>query len=80
MSALVILSIFLYSFVLNKSRIATTLLVVFIVATEILSWYLADDYFYHHLIRIIYFFFMFNAMIGTYIWHTKYREVTLSTN
>ena len=66
-------------FVFRKSRIASTLLVIYFVGAKLIMWFelgTAKGLF----MAIIFFLYYVTAMRGTYIWHSKYRNITTKTN
>jgi len=70
---IIVLGIFIY----RKSRIASTLLVVYFVGAKIEMWYELGNPSGLPM-AIIWFLLYVTAMRGTYIWHSKYRTVPVS--
>jgi hypothetical protein len=60
-------------FILRKSRIAATLLMVYFVASKLLMWYELGKP-VGLFMSVIFFFFLLTALRGTYLWHAKYRN------
>ena len=74
-----ILIVVLGIFVFHKSRIASTLLVIYFVGAKLFMWFelgTPKGLF----MAIIFFLYYVTAMRGTYIWHSKYRDITTKTN
>ena len=60
-------------FIFRKSRVAATLMVIYFVGGKLISWYdlgKASGLF----MSLIFFAYYFNAMRGTYIWHSTYNN------
>jgi hypothetical protein len=71
----VVLIVILGIFVFLKSRIAATLLVIYFVVAKIIMWMELGSP-KGLLMTIIFFLYYVTAMIGTYLWHGKYRDAT----
>lgn len=74
----VVLIIVLGIFIFRKSRVAATLMVIYFVGSKLLIWIAMGEP-KGLLTTIIFLLFYVNAMRGTYIWHSKYREVPVKT-
>ena len=68
---IVILGIFIF----RKSRVASTLLVIYFVSAKALLWYELGKP-TGLFISIIFLLYYVAAMKGTYIWHSTYRNIT----
>ena len=65
-------------FVFRKSRVASTLLVIYFVAGKAIMW--SDLGKVQGLfLSIIFLSYYVNAMRGTYIWRSTYREAEIAT-
>jgi hypothetical protein len=74
----VVLIVVLGIFIFRKSRTAATLMVIYFVGSKLLMW--AEMGEPKGLpMAIIFLFFYVTAMRGTYIWHSKYRDVPVKT-
>lgn len=75
----VVLVVVLGIFIFRKSRVAATLLVLYYIASKLLMWAELGEP-KGLLMSIIFLLFYVTAMRGTYIWHSKYRDVPIKTN
>lgn len=64
--------------VFRKSRTASTLLVVYFVASKLLLWYDLGKV-QGLLLSIVFFLYYVTAMRATYIWHSSYRDAGAAT-
>jgi len=64
-------------FVFRKSRIASTLLVIYFVCAKALICYELGKP--PGILSIIFFLYYITAMRGTYLWHSKYRNAVENT-
>jgi hypothetical protein len=58
-------------FILRKSRVAATLLMVYFVASKLWMWYELGKP-VGLFMSVIFFLFFLTALRGTYLWHSKY--------
>ena len=71
----VVLMVVLAFFVFRRSRVASTLLFVYFLASKLLIW--AETGMMTGFVVTLLFFALYgNAMRGTYLWHARYREDT----
>lgn len=75
----VILIVVLGIFIFRKSRVAATLMVLYFVASKLFMWAEIGEP-KGLLMSIIFLLFYVTAMRGTYVWHSKYRNVPITTN
>lgn len=68
----VVLLLVLAFFVYKKSRTASTILLVYFIASKISTWYDLGEV-RGAAISLIFFLFYLNAMRATYIWHSRYK-------
>jgi hypothetical protein len=61
-------------FILRKSRVAATLLMVYFVGSKLLMWYELGKP-AGLFMSVIFFLFYLTALRGTYLWHSKYRSM-----
>jgi hypothetical protein len=74
----VVLIVVMSIFVFRRSRVASTLLVVYFVASKAIMW--ADMGKVQGLIvSLIFLLFYVNAMRGTYLWHSSYKNAPATT-
>jgi len=71
----VALLIILGIFVFRKSRIASTLLVIYFAISKAIFWYDTGKL-QGLFVSIIFFLYYVTAMIGTYIWHSSYSDTS----
>ena len=69
----VVLIIVLGVFVFRKSRVASTLLVLYFAVSKAIMWYDMGKA-QGIIVSVIFFLFYVTAMRGTYIWHKYYRD------
>ena len=74
----VVLIIVLGVFVFRKSRVASTLLVLYFAVSKAIMWYDMGKA-QGLLLSIIFFLYYFTAMRGTYIWYASYRDAPATT-
>ncbi len=70
----VIFVVILSIFVFRKSRVASTLLLVYFIISKVIMWMdlgAPKGIF----LSLIFFLFYLTAMRGTYAWHSKYRDL-----
>ena len=60
-------------FIFRKSRVAATLMVIYFAGGKLISWYDLGKA-TGLLMSLIFFAYYFNAMRGTYIWHSTYNN------
>ena len=70
----VVLIVILAIFIFRKSRIATTLLMIHFAASKAIMWIELGQP-KGGFVSIIFFLYYFTAMRGTYLWHSKYRDM-----
>ena len=73
-----VLIVLLGIFIFRKSRVAATLMVIYFVGSKLLMWIEMGEP-KGLLMTMIFLFFYVTAMRGTYIWHSKYRNVPIKT-
>jgi len=71
---IVVLGIFIF----RKSRVAATLMVIYFTGSKLLVWAEIGEP-KGLVMSIVFFLFYVTAMRGTYIWHSKYRDVPAKT-
>jgi hypothetical protein len=74
----VVFVVVLAVFVFRKSRIASTLLLVYFIFSKVIMWMdlgAPRGIF----LSIIFFLFYLTAMRGTYVWHSKYRDLPVES-
>ena len=72
----VVLIVVLAIFIFRKSRVASTLLLVHFVASKLIMW--IDLGAPKRLpLALIFLFYYFTAMRGTYLWNSTYRDVAI---
>ena len=64
-------------FIFRKSRVAATLMVIYFAGGKLISWYDLGKT-TGLLMSLIFFAYYFNAMRGTYVWHSTYNNNTSS--
>jgi len=60
-------------FIYKKSRVAATLMFLYFLASKILQWYELNS-FDGLILTLVFLYFYFNAMWGTFVWHSKYKS------
>jgi hypothetical protein len=70
----VALIVVLAAYVFRKSRVASTLLVVYYVLAKLAIWSEVGTSPAGFLLPIIFMLYYVTAMRGTYLWHSKYRD------
>jgi hypothetical protein len=68
-----ILCLILAILIFRKSRVASTLLVLYFAASKAIIWY--DTGKFPGYFGIIFFLFYITAMRGTFIWHSTYKDI-----
>ncbi|MCP3940104.1 MAG: OmpA family protein [Desulfobacteraceae bacterium] len=68
----VLLAIFAF-FIYKKSRIAATLMFIYFIISKCLLWYDLGKA-QGIILTLAFMFFYFNAMRGTFLWHSKYKN------
>jgi len=66
-------------FIYKKSRTAATLMFVYFVTSKLVQWYDLGNV-QGLPLAMIFMYFYFNAMRGTFIWHSKYNKQQASPN
>ena len=69
----VVLVIVLGIFIFRKSRVASTLMVIYFALSKALVWYEMGEP-QGWFLSAIFFLYFITAMRGTYIWHTSYKS------
>ncbi len=70
----VVLIVILAIFIFRKSRIAATLLLIYFVGSKAIMWIELGKP-KGVVVSIIFFLYYFTSMRGTYLWHSKYRDI-----
>jgi hypothetical protein len=65
----------LAGYVFRKSRVASTLLVVYFALNKIVMWVDLGTSAAGLILPIVFMLYYVTAMRGTYLWHSKYRDV-----
>jgi len=60
-------------FIYKKSRAASTLMIIYFIILQVVEWYFSGSI-SGVLWTIIIMYFFFNSMVGTFIWHSKYKN------
>lgn len=69
----VVLILVLAAFVFRKSRVASTVLVIYFVASKLMFWFEVGTP-KGLFVSLIFLLFYVTAMRGTYLWHGKYKD------
>lgn len=72
----VVLIVAMGIFIFRKSRVAATLMVIYFTGSKLLMWAEMGEA-KGLFMTMIFLFFYVTAMRGTYIWHSKYRDVPI---
>ena len=71
----IVLMVVMVFFIYKKSRIAATCMLLYFVLSKYIQWTDLGEA-QGVPMALIFTFFYFNAMRGTFVWHSKYKELT----